>query len=141
VYTNYQAIAGSLLKEQKSPFVININGRCMHPILKSGEQVEVFPSAHYFAGDIVVFEHPLLGLTAHRLLGLTLSTRGLRYMTRADSTGKIDCMLAPHKILGRLDKNLSQDQSVRCSISMRLRCVTQMVKITIFLSLKKLYQG
>ncbi|MFT5609522.1 MAG: hypothetical protein ACI9WC_000203 [Arenicella sp.] len=139
--TNYQTIAGSLLKEQKSPFLININGRCMHPILQSGDQVEVFPSAHYFPGDIVMFEHPLLGLTAHRLLGLTLSTRGLRYMTKADSTGEIDCMLALQKILGRLDKNLSQDLSVRCSITMRLRCVIQLVKITIVLALKKLYQG
>jgi hypothetical protein len=139
--TNYQSIAGSLLNEQESPFVININGQCMHPILQSGEQVEVLPSAHYFPGDIVVFEHSLLGLTAHRLLGLTWSTRGLRYMTKADNTGKIDCLLAPQKILGRLHKNLSQNLSVRCSVSMRLRCMVQMAKITIMLALKKLYQG
>ncbi|MFT5137255.1 MAG: hypothetical protein ACI9XU_000564 [Arenicella sp.] len=137
--TKYQAIASSLLNGQNTPFVININGRCMRPILESGEQVEVLPCARYLPGDILVFEHPLLGLTAHRLLGLTLSTRGLRYMTKADNTDQIDCMLEPQKVLGRLDKNLSQDLSVRCSISMRLRCMAQLAKITIMLALKKRY--
>ena len=137
---DYQTIASSLLNEQNTPFVININGHCMRPILESGDQVNVLPSAHYFSGDVVVFEHPQHGLTAHRMLGLTLSTHGLRYMTKADSTNAVDRMLEPQKVLGRIDRNLSQDTSIRPSFIIRLSCMAQMVKISITLALKKLQE-
>jgi hypothetical protein len=135
---NYLTLAGALLNEQNSPFVINVIGHCMRPILESGDQVEVLPSAHYLPGDVVVFEHPHNGLTAHRMLGLTLSTRGFRYMTKADSSSVIDRMLEPHKVLGRSDRNLSQDRSIRPNAITRLSCIAQMANISMLLAFKKL---
>lgn len=136
---NYQTLVGSLLNEQNTPFVLNINGHCMRPILESGDQVEVLPSTHYFPGDVVVFQHPQHGLTAHRMLGLTLSTRGFRYMTKADSSSVIDRMLEPHKVLGRSDRNISQDTSIRPNAITRLACIAKMINTSMRLALKKLH--
>ncbi|MFT6155981.1 MAG: hypothetical protein ACI9I4_000881 [Neolewinella sp.] len=101
----------------------------MHPLLKSGDQVRVLPVANFSPGDVVVFNHPLHGLTAHRLLGMTLSSRGLRYMTKADNAKVIDRLLEPDEILGRSDMNLSQGRNIRPGLSTRLACTTQMLTI------------
>jgi hypothetical protein len=133
-----QATAASLLLEQKKPFVITVNGHCMQPLLNLADQVAITPAAHYLPGDVLLFMHPLQGLTVHRLLGVTLSTRGLRYMTKADSSNQIDRMLKPQEVLGRVDRNLTQAVDVRPSQMIRLRCTAQLLKYTFTLVLKKL---
>jgi hypothetical protein len=135
-----QATAASLLLEQKKPFVITVNGHCMQPLLNLADQVAITPAAHYLPGDVLLFMHPLQGLTVHRLLGVTLSTRGLRYMTKADSSNQIDRMLKPQEVLGRVDRNLTQAVDVRPHLLIRLRCITQMLNFTIKLVVKKMLQ-
>lgn len=136
--TDSQASAASLLLEQSGSFVITVNGHCMQPRVCFADQVVITPASHYLPGDVLLFNHPLHGLTVHRLLGLTLSTRGLRYMTKADSSNQIDRMLKPQEVLGRVDRNLTQAVELRPSQVIRLRCTAQLLKYTFTLVVKKL---
>lgn len=136
--THHQTIIASLLNQESQPFVININGYCMQPILECGDKVSVLPSRYYFPGDIVIFQHPLHGFTAHRMLGVTFSKKGVRYMTKADSAKVVDRLLEVHKVLGRINVNISQNTSIRPSLNVRLLCMAQLVRNTIMIALKKL---
>jgi signal peptidase I len=138
--TNYQAAAVLFLLEQKEPFVVKISGHCMEPSLGFLDVVEVAPARHYFPGDVLVFNDKLLGLTAHRLLGVTVTTRGLRYMTKADNSLVIDRLREPATILGKVVKNRTKNTCLRPQIAKRLACFCEMSISSIKIVLNKYFK-
>jgi hypothetical protein len=38
----------------------------MQPLVSFADQVAITPASHYLPGDVLLFNHPLLGLTVHQ---------------------------------------------------------------------------
>ena len=135
---NQLLTAADLLKKESKAFELKIRGDCMEPALMCGDRVSVSTTGHNIPGDIVVFHNSQGDLVAHRFLGYTLSLRGIRLMTKPDRSNKIDGLLEPDQILGKLTHNKSLNSEIKISIPKRFFCLVSLVRISFGLALRKL---
>jgi hypothetical protein len=131
-------VAADLLKVHSEPFEIVIRGQCMEPVLLHGDRVRVAPAARLRAGDIVVFQSGAGLLTAHRLLGRTITTRGTRWMTKPDNSDAIDGLMRRDQILGRVTRNLTQRSEIVPAPWFRVQSALHLVAHTLRLAVRKL---
>jgi signal peptidase I len=113
----------------------------MEPLLRDGDRILVEPAARLRAGDVVVFQGRREVLTAHRLLGCTITPRGLRWMTRPDAAGPIDGLLRRDQILGKVVRNVSQQHEIVPGPWFRAQSAARLVAHTLRLASRKLARG
>jgi signal peptidase I len=93
-------------------FRIRINGNCMLPALGHGDEAIVRAARVLLPGDIIVFRTDR-SLVAHRVLGWVPSRRGARILTRGDHCASHDGLVAPDRVLGRLDARVGSGDRLR----------------------------
>jgi hypothetical protein len=74
----------------------------MIPCLESGARVQVTSQALYLPGDIVAFRRDDDRLLVHRVLGYTLTRRGLRLLAKGDRLAREDEPVPLGAVVGRV---------------------------------------
>lgn len=89
-----------------TPLSVRISGNCMAPVLKDQDLVKVQRQQWYWPGDILVLRLGDGRLVGHRLIGIYLRRKQLRFLTRGDNAQRPDGSVCGEQILGKiLSKN------------------------------------
>lgn len=76
---------------------MRVCGNSMRPLLRDGELICIRRPDRYKPGDVVVYQHPKMGLVVHRFFGLL--PRNLM-LTKGDSCGFFDPPIDRSLLLG-----------------------------------------
>ncbi len=93
-------------------FRMHINGNCMSPAIKHGDEATVRRSTFYFPGDVIVFRTNR-SFVAHRVLGWIPSRRGIGLLTKGDHCERHDGVIDRSRVLGRLDAHVAPADRLR----------------------------
>lgn len=86
---------------------VSIDGDCMAPHFRAGEQLRIERGARLLPGDVMVYRRADDSLVAHRYLGTRPSRRGFAALCKADNASEADCAVAWDRVVGRADVNVA----------------------------------
>ena len=84
-------------------FRFTVAGTSMEPVLRPGDEIEAMrmgESVRASLGDLVVLDLPGQGLVIHRLIWRRADGAA---RTRGDGSGRVDPVVAPEDVLGRVE--------------------------------------
>ena len=118
----------------EAPLEMVVSGNCMEPCLAGGDRIRVSAQRFYLPGDIVAFRREDSRLLVHRVLGYTLSHRGLRLMAKGDRLSREDEPVALNGVLGRVVAR--RGQALDSSMSTRLSSLSKFLRVFVRRSIR-----
>lgn len=100
IYTKIDQALQAIATE--NPISLRICGNCMAPVLQDQELVQVRKQRWYWPGDILAVRLANGRLVSHRLIGVYLRRKRLRFLTRADNSSRPDGSVTGEQILGKI---------------------------------------
>lgn len=128
-----------LLQEaaSKGGFRFPVTGRCMEPLIKDGDMLEIRARRVYVPGDVIVFRGCDGCLTVHRLLGFYRRGGIWKLVTRADDGSCADAAVPAKDLVGAVIV-CGEKSSIEVSWRVRLSCAAALMGIIVHRAVREM---